>query len=260
MLKNTTGAILKIATNPETGETAVKEVKRVFENKTFELLHLTVNGEVITSTPGHKYYAPEKGWTSAIELRAGDLLQLVNGEYVVVEAVQHELLETPVTIYNFEVEDFHTYYVGEQSVLVHNRDCLSDQELIDAANDIHYAQYKNAWWGSKNPITVTQATDGTVVISKNNGVIGPKARQRAAEIFGSDDVIIVRGRGANYNNATNAVSTLAPNHAEARGLQALLSNNIDVAGARQATTLRSCSSCSRLQEALGVINLTGGTP
>ena len=39
---------------------------------------------------------------------------------MVVEAVQHEILETPVTIYNFEVEDFHTYYVGEQSVLVHN--------------------------------------------------------------------------------------------------------------------------------------------
>ena len=127
LLKNVTDAILKtIATNSETGETAIKEVKRTFENKTFELLHLTVNGEVITSTPGHKYYAPEKGWTSAIELRAGDLLQLVNGEYVVVEAVQHEILETPVTIYNFEVEDFHTYYVGEQSVLVHNNGCGPD--------------------------------------------------------------------------------------------------------------------------------------
>ena len=25
-----------------------------------------------------------------------------------------------MTVYNFEVEDFHTYYVGESSVLVHN--------------------------------------------------------------------------------------------------------------------------------------------
>ena len=32
------------------------------------------------------------------------------------------MLETPVKVYNFEVEDFHTYYVGESSVLVHN-DC-----------------------------------------------------------------------------------------------------------------------------------------
>lgn len=43
-----------------------------------------------------------------------------NGEYVVVEQVQHELLETPVRVYNFEVEDFHTYFVGDTSVLVHN--------------------------------------------------------------------------------------------------------------------------------------------
>jgi len=34
--------------------------------------------------------------------------------------VQHEILETPATVYNFEVEDFHTYYVGENSILVHN--------------------------------------------------------------------------------------------------------------------------------------------
>ena len=51
---------------------------------------------------------------------------MLNGEYVVVEQVQHELLESPETTYNFEVEDFHTYYVGEKSVLVHNRCDLTD--------------------------------------------------------------------------------------------------------------------------------------
>ena len=46
---------------------------------------------------------------------------MLNGEYVVVEQVQHELLESPETTYNFEVEGFHTYYVGNTEVLVHNR-------------------------------------------------------------------------------------------------------------------------------------------
>ena len=45
---------------------------------------------------------------------------MLNGEYVVVEQVQHELLESPETTYNFEVEGFHTYYVGDDSILVHN--------------------------------------------------------------------------------------------------------------------------------------------
>ena len=53
-------------------------------------------------------------------LRAGDILVSANGQYVVVEKVQHEILETPIKVYNFEVADFHTYYVGEGAVLVHN--------------------------------------------------------------------------------------------------------------------------------------------
>ena len=40
---------------------------------------------------------------------------------MVIEWIQHEILESPVKVYNFEVEDFHTYFVGESSVLVHNQ-------------------------------------------------------------------------------------------------------------------------------------------
>ena len=37
------------------------------------------------------------------------------------EAVRIERLEKPETKYNFEVEDFHTYYVTECEILVHNK-------------------------------------------------------------------------------------------------------------------------------------------
>lgn len=96
------------AHNPDTGETALKEVVNVFVRESDELIHIDVNGEHITTTPEHPFYVPQKGWTDAIHLRAGDRLQLLNGEYVIVEQVQHEILEAPVTVYNFEVEDFHT--------------------------------------------------------------------------------------------------------------------------------------------------------
>ena len=85
-------------------------------------MHIFVNGEEIICTPTHPFYNPVKGWTDAVHLSAGDILVLVNGEYVVVEKVQHELLENPVKVYNFQVEDYHTYYVAESGVLVHN-DC-----------------------------------------------------------------------------------------------------------------------------------------
>ena len=80
-----------------------------------------MNGEHITTTSRHPFWVPHKGWTAAIDLRAGDRLQLLNGEYVVIEQIQHELLESPVTVYNFEVEGFHTYCVTDSAILVHNK-------------------------------------------------------------------------------------------------------------------------------------------
>ena len=93
---------------------------QTFVNQTNELVHITVNGETITCTNEHPFYSPQKGWIAACQLRAGDILVMLNGERIVVEQVQHELLESPVAVYNFEVAEFHTYYVGDTEVLVHN--------------------------------------------------------------------------------------------------------------------------------------------
>ena len=103
-----------------TGTTELKQVVETYVNETSELTHIFVNGEEIVATPTHPFYCPVKGWTDAAHLRAGDILVLVNGEYVVVEKIQHELLENPVKVYNFQVQDYHTYYVAESGVLVHN--------------------------------------------------------------------------------------------------------------------------------------------
>ena len=85
-----------------------------------ELVHIGVNGETISATPTHPFYVDKLGWTLARSLRAGDVLVLSNGELVTVEWVQHEILESPIKVYNFEVEEFHTYFVGENGIFVHN--------------------------------------------------------------------------------------------------------------------------------------------
>lgn len=92
----------------------------MLRNEPEEWVHVKVKGEEITCTPNYPLYSPVKGWISAIDIRAWDRLQLLNGEYVIIEQVQHEILEAPVTVYNFEVEDFHTYYVSDSAILVHN--------------------------------------------------------------------------------------------------------------------------------------------
>ena len=136
---------LVYSTDPETGESEYKEVVQTFENETEELVHISVAGEEIVTTPKHPFYTPHKGWTSAIDLRAGDILVLSNGEYVIVEKVQHEILESPIKVYNFEVQEFHTYYVGENPVLVHNRcKTIYDEKTNTVEVEVSKKQYGKA--------------------------------------------------------------------------------------------------------------------
>ena len=45
---------------------------------------------------------------------------LSSGETAIIKAVSYEDLDASETTYNFEVADSHTYYVGDNGVLVHN--------------------------------------------------------------------------------------------------------------------------------------------
>ena len=109
--------------NADTQEVSKNNVEETFVRESNELVHITVNGETISSTPDHPFYVPQKGFVRAINLRAGDILWSVNGEYVVVEKVQHEILESPVKVFNFRVADNHTYFVGNNCIAVHNSGC-----------------------------------------------------------------------------------------------------------------------------------------
>ena len=109
-----------ISTNPETGETAEKRVLETYVRKSNELVHIWIDGQETKVTPEHRYYVPDKGWINAKDLKPGDLLRTPVGDYVTVQEVVLETLDEPVTVYNFEVEDFHTYYAGNVLVLVHN--------------------------------------------------------------------------------------------------------------------------------------------
>ena len=130
------------AWSEDTNEVDLKPVVETYVNETRELIHVFVNGEEIITTPSHPFYSPLKGWTSAVKLRAGDILVLVNGEYVVVEKIQHEILETPVVVYNFQVAEYHTYFVAQSCVLVHNSCGTPFDENQQAVLDIA-KEYKN---------------------------------------------------------------------------------------------------------------------
>jgi len=108
------------AWNPKTGEKALKSVTQTFVNESDKLIHVFVGGKEIVSTAEHPFYVKSQGWTEAKQLCTGDILVLQDGSRIPIEKVQYEMLASPVTVYNFEVADFHTYFVGENAVLVHN--------------------------------------------------------------------------------------------------------------------------------------------
>ncbi|MCM1350220.1 MAG: polymorphic toxin-type HINT domain-containing protein [Prevotella sp.] len=137
------------AYDEETGEKALKKVVQLFRNTTKQWTQVEIETEegieTITCTPGHKFYLPEnkkkrdigeqqehesyyqlsEKWVRAIDLKIKDKVLLKNGKYGIIKRVTLQKLETAEVTYNFEVEDYHTYYVGEEGTLVHNMKGLS---------------------------------------------------------------------------------------------------------------------------------------
>jgi hypothetical protein len=58
------------------------------------------------------------GWTPASELKPGDRLQCFDGHTAVVSDVI--IHPKQATVYNLEIEGFHTYFVSPLAVGVHN--------------------------------------------------------------------------------------------------------------------------------------------
>ena len=106
------------------------------------LVHLTVNGEEIVTTVDHPFYVQGRGFVEAGKLLVGDKLLDVNGNVLLVENFDVELTDDSVKVYNFEVEDFHTYLVGGFRILVHNADykiTLSREKYPESAKHIEDA-------------------------------------------------------------------------------------------------------------------------
>lgn len=102
-----------------------RRVLGTIKHKGFAVLDVTFGGQTITGTPDHRWYSvSRKAWVPAQALRRGELLLTTQGITVPVESVsevRHGLIE----LYNVEVEELHTFFVGRSgqgSALVHNGD------------------------------------------------------------------------------------------------------------------------------------------
>lgn len=144
-----TGDIVASA-NEHTGKISYKKVVQTFIRQAPRIYKLTYkDGTSVETTGDHPFFIQGKGWTHADSLASGDISPtwtgLKNSNGVVekeiafseskdtisdrvsrlvmkesLAVVDIEVIEEETTVYNFEVEDDHTYFVIEAELWVHN--------------------------------------------------------------------------------------------------------------------------------------------
>ena len=69
--------------------------------------------------PGERRAAARRGWVAAGDLAVGDAIRALSGDAGVVTGLKLKKLDSPIPVYNLNVEGFHSYFVAG-GVLVHN--------------------------------------------------------------------------------------------------------------------------------------------
>lgn len=104
-----------------------RRIRAVLKNWTDMLVKLQVGGEIIWATKIHPFYLPDDGkWIPSCDLRAGMRLLDKDMQPRTIDHVEH--MATLEDTFNIEIEECHTYFVGEAGVLVHNESIFANTE------------------------------------------------------------------------------------------------------------------------------------
>ena len=169
-----------ISTDPETFETAEKTVLETYIREDSKLIHLMINGEEIITTETHPFYVNNRGFVNAGELKVGDELLDSDGEVLFVENYTVELTKDLITVYNFQVEDFHTYYVGKNCVFVHNAECTIEFNNKSGLDEKEFKQQLADQQKGLNELTVDDYLNNRKQYQKNGRASDSAKYQRQA--------------------------------------------------------------------------------
>ncbi|AGP41062.1 papain fold toxin domain-containing protein [Sorangium cellulosum] len=164
-----------------TGEIALRRVVRTFVTTDQPVVDVVLEddddqAESIRATVEHPFWT-QRGWVGARQLTSGDRVLQRSGTWSRVVTVS-ETGES-VTVYNFEVERFHTYFVGEQGVLVHNNSDM-DAAARAAIGTVSGSLFK--------PLQCVQCASAMANALKARGIPGQvlQIRAKAGEFIASD--------------------------------------------------------------------------
>lgn len=122
---------LVLSKSDETGEVSYRKVLNTFIRQTDAIYKVSfADGTILETTWNHPFRVKKQDatgetfkienttWVEAKDLHPGDVALGADGKELVITDITIE--EREETVYNFEVDEYHTYFVGEVGVWVHN--------------------------------------------------------------------------------------------------------------------------------------------
>jgi hypothetical protein len=191
---------------------AYKEVTALYRNQRDDIIKLFVGDQVIQTTDNHPFWVEGKGWVFADELQAGDKLQKADGSNLTIDKVEFDKLDEPVTVYNFTVADYHTYYVTDIGIWVHNTNC-GDKGKPEATK---HSNYRKTETGRPVGVVVNDIQrartkdiliqdNGNIIVRGNNGrvhVLSPDGQRHITTLNRTDKNVQALIRQGKYNYLT----------------------------------------------------------
>ncbi|WP_125169991.1 Hint domain-containing protein [Leptospira perolatii] len=140
----------------DTQLTEFRIVTELFRRNTDLIYKLSFNdAEIIETTWNHPFWVVGEGWVEVRNLKVNDLVISHDGTKLPIKEIT--VSERVETVYNFEVSQTHTYFVGENSILVHNQNeyggynsATNTVEVIGRRTEFEKARLKYDAEGSYN--------------------------------------------------------------------------------------------------------------
>ena len=102
--------------------TDYRRVLEKFEHESVSTIYVVFEAKEqtpIETTAEHPFRVQGLGWINAGDLRPGQAVETSDGATVVVRAVRPTNRRD--VVYNIQVEEFNTYFIGECGLWVHNK-------------------------------------------------------------------------------------------------------------------------------------------
>ncbi|WP_165495730.1 polymorphic toxin-type HINT domain-containing protein [Marinobacter halodurans] len=181
-----------------TGDVALKPVVALVENPPNTVLRLTLADDddtetVVRVTPNHPFWLAGRSWTRVENLKPGDQVETRGGGSLRVVSLEQEEKASPT--YNFSVADYHSYFVGEAAVWVHNtcpdNDSANPKELIgrqtpaemsESRVNSYRKKYRKAGEYNQEPIDVADVGGGKKIILDGHHRAQAAAREKINEV------------------------------------------------------------------------------